>query len=297
MIKYPADRPTVEQAREHDIPEPVIVRDIVRVAEVVNLERKGFFGKKSVLAGSMALRCFGSPRFTVYDADFSTTTDTVFPHRTMKDLLDYEDDQLTIQAADPVPYDEGGTAWKSAPIVYQPRFTNLVPDERDRTFKADISFRGLVLEGVERELSIPYDLELWDDEPVVFVMDPHEVVAEKILGWCANRLVKHYADLGYIAVVSQPNVEHRLITVDYRMARDVLDAKLKKMRALQPERYAAFPHVDALVGDLAKPPELSTRQWQEIMYLRKQRDRFSQEFVTRAVREILVPGLRRAAPR
>jgi hypothetical protein len=48
-------------------------------SEVKNLADRDFFNRKSVLAGSMALRCFGSPRFTVYDADLSTSSDTVDP--------------------------------------------------------------------------------------------------------------------------------------------------------------------------------------------------------------------------
>ncbi len=72
MIDYPDDDELRAQSREHDLALPVLVRDIVRVVEVLNLGAKRFFKKDSVLAGSMALRCFGSPRFTVYDADFST---------------------------------------------------------------------------------------------------------------------------------------------------------------------------------------------------------------------------------
>jgi hypothetical protein len=56
MIDYPEDQATQEQAEKHGIPEPVLIRDLVRIVEVINLERKGFFGERSVLAGSMALR-------------------------------------------------------------------------------------------------------------------------------------------------------------------------------------------------------------------------------------------------
>jgi hypothetical protein len=139
VIRYPRDRALHAEALEKDIPDPVLVRDIVRVVEVLNLLDKKFFGLRSVLAGSMALRCFGSPRFTVYDADFSTTSETVHPETAMQKLLQYRDRYLEITAAPPVPSAEEGTVWKSAPITYEPAFTALVPDQDDRTFKADVS--------------------------------------------------------------------------------------------------------------------------------------------------------------
>lgn len=297
MIEYPDDRPIAEQASAHALPEPVLVRDLVRVVEVLNLKNQGFFSKDSVLAGSMALRCFGSPRFTVYDADFSTSSQTVDPPTAMKKMLNYRDDELEITAADLVPHDQGGTAWKSAPITFEPVFTSLVPNAEERTFKADVSFRGLLLPGWEVPLLVPYDLDIWQEEPLVFVMDPHETVAEKILGWCVHRNVKHYADLAYIALVSQAEPPARPIELDYRKTREVTAAKLETMRALQPDFYAPFPSVDGLVGDLAKPPQLDKRQLMDIMYLRAHRDRFKPEIISRAVREILAAGLRRAAPR
>jgi hypothetical protein len=128
-------------------------------------------------------------------------------------------------------------------------------------------------------------------------MDPHETVAEKILGWCAHRRVKHYADLAYIAIVSQPKAPHRAIELDYGRTREVTAAKLETMRKLQPDNYSAFRNVDALIGDLAKPPMLDKQQWARIMYVRAQRDRFSPETITPAVREILADGLRRAGRR
>jgi hypothetical protein len=64
MIDYPEDQQLREQASRHDLQAPVLIRDIVRVVEVLNLRAERFFNKRSVLSGSMALRCFGSPRFT-----------------------------------------------------------------------------------------------------------------------------------------------------------------------------------------------------------------------------------------
>jgi len=177
VIDYPDDRSIAAEADRHDIPEPVLVRDLVRVVEVLNLKAKDFFSERSVLAGSMALRCFDSPRFTVYDADFSTSSQAVNPATAMKDKLAYRDDDLEITPADLVPHDDGGTAWQSAPISFTPIFTSLIPDPDDRSFKADVSFRGMLLDGLEVPFKVPYELGIWEDDPAVFVMDPHEGVS------------------------------------------------------------------------------------------------------------------------
>ncbi|MBV9194209.1 MAG: nucleotidyl transferase AbiEii/AbiGii toxin family protein [Solirubrobacterales bacterium] len=291
MIDYPDDRSIAGEAERQDIPEPVLVRDLVRIVEVLNLKSQNFFSSRSVLAGSMALRCFDSPRFTVYDADFSTSSDTVNPATAMKAKLAYSDDELEITPADLVPHDEGGTAWKSAPVEFTPIFSSLIPDPDDRSFKADVSFRGMLLDGLEVPLKVPYDLGIWTDDPLVYIMDPHETVAEKILGWCVHRQVKHYADLAYIALVSRPG-EDQLIDLSYPRARDVLDGKLAAMKQLQPSVYAPFTGIDALIDDLAKKPQFSSMQWTKIMYLRNRRDRFTQNHLIAMVTGILVPGLR-----
>jgi hypothetical protein len=57
MIDYPEDQQLREQAKQHDLQAPVLIRDIVRVVEVLNLRAQRFFNKDSVLSGSMALRC------------------------------------------------------------------------------------------------------------------------------------------------------------------------------------------------------------------------------------------------
>jgi hypothetical protein len=160
MIRYPPDRELLDRAQKLDIPALVLVRDLVRVVEILSLRERGFFSKKSVLAGSMALRCIESPRFTVYDADFSTNSDQVAPPTRMRELLSYEDRELEILPAKLLPHDEEGTAWKSEPIEFRPHFTRIQIPEADRSFKADVSFRGLVRDGVELPLRTPYELNL-----------------------------------------------------------------------------------------------------------------------------------------
>jgi hypothetical protein len=88
-------------------------------------------------------------------------------------------------------------------------------------------------------------------------MDPHEVTAEKILGWCAHRLTKHYADLGFIAIAT--TVPGAKIQLQAETLRDVLAAKLATIRALQPSHYTRFESIDDLTADLARNENLAHR--------------------------------------
>lgn len=295
MIDYPEDRQLREQATRHDLQAPVLIRDIVRVVEVLNLRAQRFFNKDSVLSGSMALRCFGSPRFTVYDADFSTSAATVDPPASMTDMLRYSDEDLDIVPAEAVAADQRETLIQIEPIRFDAAFTSIALADQDRQFKADVSFRGLLLDGREVPFGTPYSLGLWSEAPTVWVMDPVEVLAEKILGWCVHGLVKHYADAAWITVAAQTPGSPLGFT--YPHLREVLHDKLEIMRELQPDTYRAFPSVDAVVGKLAQPPRFDQVQWQKLVYLHAHRAAYSQEDLRRIVQETLTPGLRSSQPR
>src|SRR5580658_4120700 len=122
MIDYPDDERLREQASLHDLQAPVLIRDVVRVVEVLNLRAERFFNKRSVLSGSMALRCFGSPRFTVYDADFSTSAATVDPPASITDMLRYSDENLDIIPAAARPVDWRETLIQIEPIRFDAAF-------------------------------------------------------------------------------------------------------------------------------------------------------------------------------
>src|SRR5665811_220184 len=72
-------------------------------------------------------------------------------------------------------------------------------------------------------------------------MDPHEIAAEKILGWAIHREVKHYADLAFIALAAQSNAGP-LLHLDGATLRDTLDAKLATMRQIPKLRPRPRPH-------------------------------------------------------
>jgi hypothetical protein len=295
MIDYPEDQQLREQADRHDLQPPVLIRDIVRVVEVLNLRAERFFNKRSVLSGSMALRCFGSPRFTVYDADFSTSAATVDPPASITDMLRYSDENLDIIPAAARPVDRRETLVQIEPIRFDAAFTSIALAEEDQQFKADVSFRGLLLDGKEVAFDTPYSLDLWSEPPTVWVMNPVEVLAEKILGWCVHGLVKHYADAAWITIAAQ--TPGSPLAFAYPQLRDILHDKLEVMRELQPDIYRAFPSVDAVVGKLAQAPQFDQVQWQKLVYLQAHRAAYSQEDLRRIVQETLAPGLRRSQAR
>jgi hypothetical protein len=295
MIDYPEDERLREQAGLHDLQAPVLIRDIVRVVELLNLRAKRFFNKRSVLSGSMALRCFGSPRFTVYDADFSTSAETVDPPASMTELLRYSDENLDIIPTAARAADRRETLVQVEPIRFDAAFTSIVLAEQDRQFKADISFRGLLLDGREVPVATPYSLGLWDEPPTVWVMDPVETLAEKILGWCVHGLVKHYADAAWITIAAQASGSP--LAFAYPQLREVLHDKLELMRRLQPDTYRPFPSVDAVIGKLAQPPQFDRAQWQKLVYLQAHRAAYSQADLRRIVQQTLAPGLRRSQSR
>jgi len=290
VIEYPEDDATEKEAERHGIPEPVLVRDLVRIVEVMNLGKQGFFSAASVLSGSMALRCFHSPRFTVYDADFATAAERQPGRTEMRDMLRYVDDDLEISPTDLTPHDARGTGWKSEPITYVPAFTALAPEET-RRFKADISSRGLVLPGQVQEFQVPYDLGIWIEAPLVYVMDPHEIAAEKILGWVVHREVKHYADLAFIALAAQRQAGP-LLELKNSSLRETLAAKLEIMRGIQPENYVAWSSVEDIVRSLEADPVFGAQEWEKIVYLRARRDLFKQATLKSAVQSLLVPMLK-----
>ncbi len=295
MIDYPEDERLREQASLHDLQPPVLIRDIVRVVELLNLRAKQFFNKRSVLSGSMALRCFGSPRFTVYDADFSTSAATVDPPGSMTELLRYSDENLDIIPATARAADRRETLVQIEPVRFDAVFTNIVLADQDRQFKADISFRGLLLDGREVPLATPYSLGLWDEPPTVWVMDPVEALADKILGWCVHGLVKHYADAAWITIAAQ--TPGSPLAFAYPQLREVLHDKLELMRRLQPNTYSPFPSVEAIIGKLAQPPDFDRVQWQKLVYLQAHRAAYSQADLRRIVQQTLAPEIRRSQPR
>jgi len=283
VIAYPDDAELLEWANAHSLPPASVLRDVARLVEILNLRHRGFFDSRSVLAGSMALRAFGSPRFTIYDTDLSTEAD-VTP-TALNQLLSYEDDDLKITPEETTPTGDGGGVWRTKPVIFEPYFSDIALANGDNDFAVDTSQRGLVRDGAEQVLLVPYasDLGIWgrDEPPSVWMMSLSEICAEKILGWAANRLAKHYADVAFIGGAYAKHLDR----ADLRSC--VMD-KLTVMTALQPQNYMALATLDDVVATLRPPVELPPQQWQTISYVTRS---FSREDVQSMMLRGLIPML------
>lgn len=283
MIRFPDSDLLARLAPRLGLPVAVIVRDLARYVEILNLRDKDFFDPKhSVLGGGMAMRTYGSQRVTVYDADLATTTLTSRDH--LHDLLAYEDRDIEITPAPLVPTADSGKVWKSDPVRFEPYALTLPLTDDDKTFKVDIATYGLLDTGRERELSDPYGLDLWETggAPSVLVMSLEEIAAEKTLGWCAHRLYKHYADLAFIG--------HQLADqIDPGKLRDLTEAKLDNMKKLQPRLYEHLDSLADMVRALEDPTPLPPAAATQVKFLRNP---YTTDEVRRYVRGDYVPLLR-----
>ena len=293
-IVYPSDDQLSDAVHATGIPIDVLIRDTVRLVEIRNLLARDFFASDSVLAGSMALRGFGSPRFTIADADFSTSTKRATPDASPADLFRYQDRLLEILPEGAYPNDARSTLMKVQPIRFDPAFSAVPLTPEQLSFRADVSFRGLVKPGIEIPLVHEHlpGLRMGDESLVVWVMDPAETMAEKILGWCAYGSVKHYVDVAWIATAG--DMPEFSFNINYLELRNTIGDKLDVMREIQPGNYDRLPSVDAVVGELGKPPTFDRSQWGQLAFLKGREP--SRDAVIEAVKQVAA-RMRRAQPR
>lgn len=260
MIRFPSLDVIEERSNKLRIPLPVVVRDIARLVEIPNLKEKGFFDARSVLAGGMAMRTYGSQRLTIYDADLATRTVTM-PSQTTK-LLSYASTEIELTPAPLVPTSDQGSVWKSDPVEFEPLWLTVALTEEDRRFKVDLAGYGVFEDGEERPLTDPYELGLWDDAdaPSVIVMRLEEIAAEKTLGWCAYGQYKHLADLAFIG-------DRLADRVDPRLLRNLTADKLKNMSKLQPDNYERFSCLEDLIRDLENPGPIPSQAVNRVAFL------------------------------
>lgn len=192
-VSYPDPKAVSDFAKATGLRPALVIRDIVRIAEIFNLLDEEFLGGQAVLTGGMALRLFASTRVSIRDLDVSVIgKGSALTVDELERLLEYEDPQVTI-----VPRLTG--EWKrrelyqAKPLTFEQRFNPLTLAEADSWISADVSLRGLELKPVAMKFIHGYPFRLGVEDEIVEVMDPLEILAEKAVAYGIYRLSKHLA--------------------------------------------------------------------------------------------------------
>ena len=252
MIAAWPDPDDIERhAATHGLDEADIVRDIVRIVSIAHLVERGFLGDDCVLTGGMALRLRGSPRFTIMDTD-SSMRGRLDDLELARGLAVTEGDDLDVRPDD-------GNLWGRAtpqltiarPIEYDAYFASATGDPVAGLFTFTVNQRGLFRGATWVGLTHPYpELEFEARNLRVPLMEITEQAAEKIVGWAANGLAKHYVDLAWIGREHGTELEK----ADFR---DLVQRKLDVGYATYPAAYGHLRDIEQLIPSLANP-----RNWQ-----------------------------------
>jgi hypothetical protein len=234
--------------------EEQVVRDIARIVCIVNLVRNGTLdGTNTVLCGGMAMRCLDSPRMSIFDGDTSSrlTPDA----EALRDAISYEEEDMAISAG---PWEPGNDLITFRPVEYDARFSQL-PAARDE-FSLSISHRGVERPALWRPLNHRYPFPVLAEEIDVPIMDPDEILAEKLVAWWLFGHAKHYNDIAFLGLrlyaddrrdmdPDARQLVRRLVEIKLERNRDVSRAHAGRVAALsqaERERRLAQPddHVD-----------------------------------------------------
>jgi hypothetical protein len=225
-------------------------RDIVRIATVAHLVDTSVLDDDFVLTGGMALRLRGSNRFTIKDTDSSLRGR--LDELELAGKLRLDDDQLQV-------YPDPGTNWGRKtpklvdvkPIKYEAYFASVTGDPIEGHFSFTVSQRGLFERAERLALRHPYpELVFEQDDLSVPVMHIAEQAAEKVVGWAAGSLVKHYLDLAWIG----REFGETLIAEDFQR---LVQRKLDVGFEIFPGAYGHLREIKDLLIPLHRP-----REWQ-----------------------------------
>jgi hypothetical protein len=264
-----------------------VVRDIARIILILNLVEQDVLNDKTVVCGGMALRCYHSSRFSIYDTDTSSSV-TRLDRQALARALDYTDDDIRIRAASPQEWDYGYKLVTAQPITYTPTFTTLALD--DNTFSLTVSHRGLRRPAQWREIVTGYPFSLGiPKETLIPVMHLHEILAEKLASWWLFGHAKHYADIGFIG--SLLKLEDRYL--DPNVRGDVLalvEEKLEVNAELHDDRVAALSE-NVRRARLENPSSHidPKNNWNKVSYLGA--TQFTLAAAQTAVKAVIIPLL------
>ncbi|MGC2373215.1 MAG: nucleotidyl transferase AbiEii/AbiGii toxin family protein [Solirubrobacteraceae bacterium] len=244
VTKWPTPDDIERYRQELGVPTDAIVRDIARLIAIAHMVDQGQLNEDWVLTGGMALRLRGSPRFTMRDTDTSSRTGEPDRH-VVRNALTLSSDELEVTPADPTEWKPGRKLFSAQPIEFSAFFAGLGGQPIEDEFSFTVSWRGLLEPAEHVPLVYPYD-QLEVPQTSVPVMNLTEQVAEKLVGWCAHKLMKHYVDIAWVF--------HRLPhEVDGPRLGTLVQHKLDVGRALFPDAYAQFQDLKSVFMPLYDP--------------------------------------------
>jgi hypothetical protein len=255
VIDFPTDDEIIAFTERQSLgAEDVVMRDLARLATIFHLADHGFLGEQTVLAGGMALRCYGGHRFTVTDVDTSTAEKVNM--KRLDALLNWEiEGQLEVETRGVGWYERGVELEKAKPIHFDPLFSEIELARDARQFELTVNERGLDLDPVEQRFRHDFPWKLGVEDRTLPLMDPREMLAEKIVGYCVGVLGKHYADVAFIALRFRQEMPKEKATL-----RRLVELKLERGRRAARseraiERSARFPDLGSLRSALEHPEE------------------------------------------
>lgn len=231
------DDQIVQFCKGRGLTEEQVVRDIARIVCIVNLVRNGTLdGKNTVLCGGMAMRCLDSPRMSVFDGDTSSRREP--DPEVLRDAISYEDEEIAIKAG---PLQHGDELITFRPIEYDARFSEL-RGARDE-FSLSVSHRGVECPELWRPLNHRYPFPLLAQDLDVPIMDPDEIMAEKIVAWWLFGHAKHYNDIAFLAGRMVHDGRRDRTPAVKSLVNGLIEKKLRRNREVSPNLAS---RVDAL---------------------------------------------------
>jgi hypothetical protein len=239
-LDYPDDAEILAFATKHQLAPVDVLRDIARLVAIHQMATtKNYLNDNCVLCGGVAMRFYGSPRFTIMDTDASyrlETFDEIELERALTIKGEVED--LDISPGDGAYWERKNQLTTAQPVSFKQGFSTIQAPERLSKFKVTVSRRGLVEPAVWRRIRHEYS-PMGLENTRVPLMAISEQLAEKIIGWSANGLLKHYLDAAWITHVGLFKKQD-FEDLDRDIVIRCLEEKLAVARQREPRNYERF---------------------------------------------------------
>jgi len=112
------------------------------------------------------------------------------PRPVLRDAISHDEEEITIQAG---AWRRGDELITFRPVEYDARFSQLAGAKDE--FSLSVSHRGVERPAPWRALNHRYPFPLLAQDVEVPIMDPDEILAEKIVAWWLFGHAEHYNEL------------------------------------------------------------------------------------------------------